>query len=240
MLHLLRKQIILFFVLAFSGQIVHAQFEPNRSNHDNLPYYFGMSISYNHSYLHPNGKHNKFLQDDSVLVAEPGASGGIGLGLLATMRLNSRFSLRLNPQLIIGGSKYFTYNLSNPGPGEYPTETKTLPSTIVSFPVQVKFNSDRIGNFRTFLMAGVKYDIDLASNSAARNADDLVKLKRSDFGYEAGIGFNFFLPFVTFSPELKISNGITNVHSRDANLKYSSALDRLNSRMIVFSIILED
>lgn len=240
MLHLLRKQIISILILTFISQIIHAQFEPNRPNHDEMPYYFGMSISYNHSYLHANGKHSKFLQDDSVLVAEPGASGGIGLGLLATMRLNARFSLRLNPQLIIGGSKYFTYNLSKPGPGEYPTETKTLPSTIVSFPVQIKFNSDRIGNFRTFLMAGIKYDIDLASNSAARNADDLVKLKSSDFGYEAGIGFNFFLPFVTFSPELKISNGITNVHSRDPNLKYSSALDKLNSRMIVFSIILED
>ncbi len=160
MLHLLRKQIIPILILTFSCQVALAQFEPNRPNHDDLPYYFGMSISYNHTYLHPNGRHPKFLQDDSVLVAEPGSSGGIGLGLLATMRLNSRFSLRLNPQLIIGGSKYFTYNLSKPGPGEYPTETKTLPSTIVSFPVQIKFNSDRIGNFRTFLMAGIKYDID--------------------------------------------------------------------------------
>lgn len=240
MLHLLRKQIVLLSISTCLSIIAQAQIEPNRPNHDQMPYYFGMSISYNHSYLHPSGKHNRFLQDDSVLVAEPGASGGIGLGLLATMRLSSRFSVRVNPQLIIGGSKYFTYNLSKPGPGEYPSETKTLPSTIVSFPVQVKFNSDRIGNFRTFLMAGVKYDIDLASNSAARNADDLVKLKRSDLGFEAGIGFNFFLPFVTFSPELKISNGLTNVHSRDANLKYSSIFDKLNSRMIVFSIILED
>lgn len=213
--------------------------EMNRPNHDNYPYYFGMSISYNHSYLHPS-KHPKFLQDDSVLIAEPGSSGGIALGLLGTLQLSPRFHLRVNPQLIIGGAKYFAYSLSYPEFGGSTEEKKTLPSTIVSLPVQVKFNSDRIKNFRTYLMGGVKYDYDLASNSTARNAEDMVKLKKSDFGIEAGVGFNFYLPFVTFSPELKFANGLTNVHSRDATLKYSNILDKLQSRMIVFSIILED
>ncbi len=90
------------------------------------------------------------------------------------------------------------------------------------------------------MMGGVKYDIDLASNSQARNAEDLVKLNKNDFGIEAGIGFNFFFRFVTFSPEIKISNGLSNIHSRDVNLKFSNVLDKLHSRMIVFSIILED
>lgn len=215
--------------------------ELNRPNHDQYPYYFGMSISYNHSYLHPS-KHPTFLQNDSVLSVEPGSSGGIALGLLGTLQLSPRFSVRANPQLIIGGAKYFSYDLKYPDAsyGESGTVKKTLPSTIVSFPFQVKFNSDRIGNFRTYLLGGVKMDMDLASNSAARNAEDLVKLKKNDFGIEAGIGFNFYFPFVTFSPELKISNGLSNIHSRDANLKFSNVLDKLQSRMIVFSIMLED
>ncbi len=229
--------LIVFFIFSISA---NAQFRDlNRPNHDDWPYYFGMSISYNHSYLHPS-KHPKFLQDDTVLVVEPGSSGGIALGLLATYQLSPRFSLRANPQLIIGGAKYFTYSLKYPESGSSNTEKKILPSTIVSFPFQVKFNSDRINNFRTYLLAGVKYDMDLASNSSARNAEDLVKLKKNDYGVEAGIGFNFYFPFVTFSPELKFSNGLSNVHSRDANLKYSNTLDKLQSRMIVFSIILED
>lgn len=234
------KQLLLLMVLLASVYTSFSQYkELNRPNHDGWQYYFGMSISYNHSYLHPS-KHPKFLQDDSVLVAEPGSSGGIALGLLATLQLSPRFALRANPQLIIGGAKYFNYSLSYPNALEQPIEKKTLPSTIVSFPFQVKFNSDRINNFRTYLLAGVKYDMDLASNSQARNAEDLVKLKKTDVGFEAGIGFNFYLPFVTFSPELKISNGLTNIHSRDPDLKYSNVLDKLQSRMVVFSIILED
>jgi hypothetical protein len=236
----LKQSFVLVAITIASSNSVFCQYkEEYRPNHDNWPYYFGMSISYNHSSLHPS-KHPLFLQNDSVLSVEPGSSGGIALGLVGTLQLSPRFSLRANPQLIIGGAKYFTYSLKYPTATERFIEKKTLPSTIVSFPLQVKFNSDRIGNFRTYLMGGVKYDMDLASNSSARNAEDLVKLNKNDYGIEAGIGFNFFFPFVTFSPELKISNGLSNIHSRDASLKYSNVLDKLQSRMIVFSIILED
>jgi hypothetical protein len=237
---LFRTAIILSFVTAFvSSSAFGQEREQNRPNHDDWPYYFGLSISYNSSTLHPS-KHPTFLQNDSVLSVEPGSSGGIALGLVGTLQISPRFSFRANPQLIIGGAKYFTYSLKYPTYDEKAIEKKTLPSTIVSFPFQLKFNSDRIGNFRTYLLGGVKYDMDLASNSQARNAEDLVKLNKNDFGIEAGVGFNFFFKYVTFSPELKISNGLSNIHSRDPNLKYSNVLDKLQSRMIVFSIILED
>lgn len=240
MLHLLRKQIVALPVLLLYYLGASAQrTELNRPDHDNLPYYFGLSFSYNGSSLHPT-KDIHFLQNDSVLAVEPGNSGGIALGLLGTLRLSNRFQLRTNPQLIVGASKFLTYSLKYPTFDEAAIVTKTLPTTIVSFPLQLKFNSDRIDNFRVYMMGGLKADIDLASNSAARNADNLIKLKKYDYGWEAGVGFNFFLPFVTVSPELKVSNGFTNIHSRDPALKYSSVLDKLQSRMIVFSILLEE
>lgn len=234
----MRKQLLIITVLLSFALTPFAQKQINRPEHDDLPYYFGLSLSYNSSYLHPE-KHPMFLQNDSVLSVDPGASGGLALGLVATIKMTNRFQFRFNPQLILGGAKFFTYQLKYPTPLEPEFQKKTIPSTIVSFPFQVKFNSDRIDNFRVYMLGGLKYDMDLASNSSARNAEDLVKLKKSDLGYEAGIGFNFFLPVVTISPELKISNGLSNVHARDANLKYSNILDKLQSRMIVFSIILE-
>lgn len=242
MLHLLRKQIVLAVTCLFVASLANAQSsikDLNRPDHDDLPYYFGLSFSYNSSSLHPT-KSPRFLQNDSVLEVEPGSSGGIALGLLGTLKLTDRFQLRFNPQLIVGGSKFFTYHLKYPTVDEAPYVTKTLPSTIVSFPLQVKFNSDRINNFRVYMFGGLKADIDLASNSAARNAEDLVKLKKYDYGYEAGVGFNIFLPFVTLTPELKVSNGLTNIHARDPNLKFSSVMDKLQSRMVVFSILLEE
>ncbi|HWB90268.1 MAG TPA: hypothetical protein VG605_00390, partial [Puia sp.] len=77
------------------------------------------------------------------------------------------------------------------------------------------------------------------SNSSARKAQDLVKLSPSDLSVEGGIGFQFYFPVFILSPELKISEGIKNVHSRDPSLQYSNVIDKLKTRMVVFSLIFE-
>jgi hypothetical protein len=100
--------------------------------------------------------------------------------------------------------------------------TKQVESILLGFPIHIKLRSDRINNFRVYMFAGGKFEYDLASNSTARRAEDLVKLKSIDLGVEAGIGFNFYFPVFILSPEIKISNGLKNIHSRDANLKFSS------------------
>ncbi|MCK9403870.1 MAG: PorT family protein [Chitinophagaceae bacterium] len=238
--YLLRKQVVLLIIILLScTSQLHAQKELYRRNHDDLVYYFGLSLGYNYSYLHL-AKSPLFLQNDSIMSAEPGSSGGIAMGLLATARLSNHFQVRCNPSLIIGGSKYIAYTLSKTKPGEADFQIQSLPSTLVSFPFQLKFNSDRIGNFRTYMLGGIKFDMDLSSNSAARNIDDIIKLKRNDFGFELGMGFNFYLPFVTISPEIKISNGLSNIHQQDPNLKYSNVLGQILSRMVVFSVHFED
>lgn len=222
-------------------QISNAQFsrvEQNQPDHDVKPYYFGITLGANlasfKTHLHP-----RFLQDDSVMVAEPVNSGGLALGLSATARLSNRFQLRFNPQLMFMERNLF-YKLKFPDPIEGTTDvTKKVESVIFSFPFQIKFQSDRIGNFRVYTLAGFKADIDLASNARAKRAEELVKIEKYDFGPEFGIGFNFFFPSFIFSPEIKISNGIRNIHGRDENLKYSSVFDKIQSRMIVFSIHLE-
>lgn len=223
---------MLFFISGFS------QREINRENHDNLPYYFGIYLAYNNTFLHPT-KDMRFLQNDSILTAEPGASGGVALGFLSTFKLSDHWEFRLNPNLIIGGARYFTYTLNNPAPGEGSTEKKTLPSAVFSFPAQFKFNSDRIDNFRVYMLFDAYVASDLMANSGNRNAQDLIKLKKNDFGLETGIGFNFYLKFVTLSPEIKFTYGLANLHDRDPDLKYSSVFDKLQNRMITFSLNIE-
>ncbi len=238
--YLLRKKMILILIPAvvFFGTSNAQIKELNRENHDNLPYYFGIYLAYNNSYLHPT-KDEKFLMDDSVLTAEPGASGGVALGFLATFKLTQRWEFRLNPSLIIGGARFFTYTLKNPMPGESLVEKKTLPSAIFTFPAQFKFNSDRINNFRIYMMFDAYAASDLMANAGSRNAEDLIKLKKNDFGVETAIGFNFYLKFVTLSPELKFTYGLSNHHARDPDLKFSSVFDKLQSRMITLSLNIE-
>ncbi|HSC53164.1 MAG TPA: outer membrane beta-barrel protein [Phnomibacter sp.] len=209
-----------------------------REERENDPFYFGLSLGYASAYLHPS-KHPYFLENDSILLADPGKSPGYSLRLIATARLSKRFEIRANPGLILGLERSFTYKLGSRQLYEDEVVVQKIQSNIATFPFHVKLNSDRIQNFKVYMLAGIKYDIDLASNAKATHAEDMVKLKGNDFGAEFGIGFNFFLPFVTVSPELKFSNGFSNVHSRDANLKYSAVFDQLKSRMVFFTIHLE-
>lgn len=234
--HLLRKQIILFIILIVNFTSVFSQVEINRQERDELPYFFGLTLGYNTSFLAPR-KSPRFLADDSILVAEPSSSKGIALGLHATLKLGNHFNLKFNPQLILGGVRNFKFKLKD-GLSEEAVD-QTLPTTLLSFPLSFKFNSDRIDNFRTYLLFGAKFDIDLSASSAERNKDNYLKLAQYDYGAEAGIGFNLYLKYFTLSPEIKVSYGLNNILNRDPSNKYSAVFSSLQTRMIMFSLHFE-
>jgi hypothetical protein len=235
------KRLVTAMILLIASQQVSAQYrELNLPNHDDKKYYLGIGLVYNNSRFGVS-HHPQFLGSDSVMVVEPENTGGFGLAGMHTYRLSPRFEIRaIFPQLLFS-YKNLTYHLKYPDPSkeEQPISTKRVESILLGLPVHLKFRSDRINNFRVYMFGGFKVEYDLASNSTARRAEDLVKLTKIDYGVEAGIGFNFYFPVFILSPEIKISNGLSNIHSRDANLKYSNVIDRLNSRMIVFSLIFE-
>ncbi len=234
----LRTELCLLFGLMILAQTCPAQRkEQFLYDHDSQPIYFGITLGINlarfQTELHP-----RFLQDDSVYVAEPTNSGGFTLGLSATARLSNRFQFRFNPQLMFI-ERNIHYLLKYPDLDGNTNVTKKVESVIMTFPFQIKFQSDRIDNFRVYMLAGFKADIDMASNARAKRAEDLVKIEKNDYGPELGLGFNFFFESVIVSPEIKISNGIRNIHSRDPNLIFSSVFDKIQSRMIVITIHLE-
>lgn len=245
--NLLRKKrnrfarLILLSVFLIATSCAWAQeVELNLPNHDDKNYYLGIALIYNNSRFQLE-QHPTFLASDTVLSVNPENIGGFGLAGIHTFRISPRFEVRaVFPQLLFS-YKNLTYHLKYPDGSldETPVLTKKVESILLGLPIHIKFRSDRIGNFRVYMFGGAKVEYDLASNSSARRAEDLVKLNKYDFGVEGGIGFNFYFPVFILSPEIKVSNGIFNTHSRDPNLKFSNTIDRLNSRMIVFSLIFE-
>jgi len=228
-------------ILCISHFTLKAQeIELNLPDHDDKKYYLGIALIYNNSRFQLE-QHPRFLNSDTVLSINPLNTGGFGLAGIHTYRLSPRFEIRaVFPQLLFS-YKNLTYHLKYPNWSmeEDSIMTKRVESILIGLPVHIKFRSDRIGNFRVYMFAGGKFEYDLASNSTARRAEDLVKLKKYDLGVELGIGFNFYFPVFILSPEIKFSNGVINTHARDENLKFSNTIDRLNSRMIVFSLIFE-
>jgi hypothetical protein len=233
----MKNRFLFFCLLILSALSSFAQKEIYREDQDHKPYYFGLSLSAVYSRFQIE-HHPSFLAQDTILVAEPVNTPGISLRLVAALNLSERFELRFNPGLIFTDRPIF-YKLKYPDYDLGTDVKKSVESIITSFPVSLKFKSDRIGNFRVYMLGGGKVDMDLASNAQKRKADDQVRIKKMSYGVEGGIGFNFYRKSVTISPEIKISNGLNNLHDRNENLNYSRVLDRIQSRMIIFTLHLE-
>ena len=87
------------------------------------------------------------------------------------------------------------------------TTIKPIESTYVEFPLLLKLKSARLNNFSAYLLAGGKYNIDLASNEKVDNdkseEDIVIKFKRTTFAYDIGVGADFYLMYFKFGIEAK-------------------------------------
>ena len=227
-----------------------AQFNQYRLNHDRDPYYFGLSVGYNNSMLQTT-RSKEFLNQPAFVRIEPKGSHGLEFGLLATARVYKRLEARIAPKLIIGGAKSLSYYYEPSYIADKPAiqsnpEIIRLPATLVSTPLHLKLSSDRINNFKMYIFAGPKYDINLSSNSdeykKARQLDlyPPPQIRSIQVGYEFGAGFSIYLPFTVVSPEIKIGNYLQNSHVSDPTNPYSNVIDRMNTRMIQFSLNFEE
>jgi hypothetical protein len=245
MQYLLRRKKIIAIAVLFFPLIGFAQLrqEVNQEDHDDKRIRFGITLGANRSHF-AFTHHPVFLNQvpiDSISVIESVNSTGVSLAWLVNIRLGQHFDLRTYPVNLTFTERNFLYNLNfpdKPAGEDFITEKKTQ-SISLSIPVQVKFSSDRINNFKVYMIGGGKVEYDLASNAGARKAEEQVKLKKFDYAVEVGLGFHFYFPMFVLTPEVKMGWGLGNLHSRDVNLKYSSTIDQINSRSVFFSLTVE-
>ena len=243
MQHLLRNKInFICIIFAFVPACGFAQrgYEINLPDHDDKQFHFGINLGINRSHYnithHPN-----FLSFDSVNVIESINSTGLNLAWLVNMRITEHIDIRLFPANLVFTEKAFQYKLRFPDKpaGEDSVTIKKVTGITLAFPLQFKYTSDRIENFKVYMMAGGKIEYDLAANSGKKNIDDALTLKKLDYGLEAAIGFHFYFPVFVLTPELKIGYGLRNVHDRNPKTKFSGNIDEINSRTLTFSLTVE-
>ncbi len=183
----------------------HAQFLRdglNLEEHDDKNFHFGIYLGGNSS--HYNITHSpRFLRFDSINVIESVNSTGINIGWLVNLRLSNHFDLRTYPVNLIFSEKAFEYTLKTPDKprGEDTITVKKVQGITLSFPLQLKFSSDRIANLKVFMMAGVRLDYDLAANAGKKTNDDILTLQGLDYGVDAAIGFHIYFPVFVLTPE---------------------------------------
>ena len=243
MQYLLRRKITIIFLGCFAlPSIAFTQtFENiNLEDHDEKSFHFGINVGMNRSHYRFT-HHPRFMQFDSVMVVESINSTGLNLAWLVNKRLGKHFDFRTYPLNLTFTEKAFEYHLKYPNrpAGEDTISLRKLQGITIALPLQIKFSSDRINNFKVYMLAGGKLEYDMASNKGAKNAEMLMKLKKFDYGIEAAIGFHLYFPVFVLTPELKLGWGLRNMHVRDADLKFSNVIDQINARTISFSLTVE-
>lgn len=204
--------------------------------HDQKPYYFGITFGMNFS-SYKIRYSESFVATDSFKVIQPNYGPGFNLGLMGNLRLSKFIDLRFVPSLAFAEKPMHIELMAADGTDS--VVDQAIESIYMHLPLQLKFKSDRIKNFRFYGLTGVKFDYDLAANARSRRKDEFLKVSAADFGYELGVGFEFYYPNFIFSPEVKISQGLGNQLFKDPNIPLSNAISGLSTRMIVISIHLE-
>lgn len=167
---------------------------------------------------------------------------GFTVGIVTNLRLTESLDLRFLPGMSFGERK-LTYNI----PAVYIEDEQTIvsenysiKSTLLDFPLLIKYKSRRMNNQRPYIIGGAAYRIDISKSGK----DEIVKLKPFSFSLEAGMGWDMYLQFFRLSTELKFSFGLDNIlddriTSNNINHTYSNAFSRLTSDMFILSFHFE-
>lgn len=230
--------VVLVAVIMLSGT-VEVKSQTARGNYNYLdfqlkPYYFGITLAANSS-NYRLFRSNEFVLNDSISSATALGGPGFNLGIVSNLKIGQYFDFRFLPTLSFS-ERNISYESTQRG---VRIPERRIESVFVEFPFHVRYKSAPYNDMRLFVIAGVKYAFDVASESRSRSADDLVKIAPNDFSIEYGAGIQFFFPYFIFSPEIKISRGIGNILLYDNDLRESRVLEKILSRTFTISLHFE-
>lgn len=221
--------------MGFSHVFAQAQVG-NYPNFDRKKWHFGFALGVNTADFHYRIALDS-ANTDSIIGINIKKQPGFNLGIIGSWDPHPVFHIRFVPSLSFQ-ERVFEYEYYKKG--EATLRQAHLESTFLDFPLLFKFRTKRIVNFAAYAITGLQYSLDLASQRDADQlpSDPIVKIKKHDFSYQVGGGFDFWLPYFKFGIELKLSNGIRNVTIPDGSF-YMGPIQSLRTKVWWFSLTFE-
>lgn len=209
----------------------------NLQNYDNRVIHFGFLLGVNLADFRI--KYNPdYFGVDTVLSIQSKRESGFNLGIISDLRLGEYFNVRFVPTLSFSARTLQYVILEN---NVIVPRDKQVESVFLDFPLLFKYKSERANNFRAYLIGGAKYSMDMASQKDVNSTlvkDILIKIDDSDMLIVFGIGFDLYLTYFKFSPEITYSFGLKNLIVQENNL-LTRPIDRLTSKIIQVSFNFE-
>jgi len=212
--------------------------------------HFGFALAYNKTDFKINTIKNSAFPDTLIGTTRYGmktiytkSDPGFALGIISDFRLHEYLRLRFTPNISFA-SRSLEYKLENAARDSTKLYKKSVESTFLIFPLELKLQSKRLDNFGAYVIVGGGYSMDLVSRKkgqavgGANQLDDAVQLKRDDFFYSGGAGVDFYLQYFKLGLEVKALMGTKNLIQPLNNI-FTNSINKVNSKMVIFSVTFE-
>jgi hypothetical protein len=237
-LHLHRQKIsfAVLFILCLAGtaqaqnQKIKAE---NKPGYDDKRVHYGFYLGMPFSKYHIEHSQAYVDQLGGGLAANAMTKPGFFPGLVLNVRLFEYLDARFLPGVGFYGRTIDFSSANNTGGSngnEDVFENATISSTVIELPLLLKYRAKRRGNFRMYMVGGVKASHDLGNRKDTQFGDRIHTVER-DLSIEYGVGLDIFYPYFKFAPELRFSHGLLN-QKADYASQYSDLIDRLTTRHV--------
>lgn len=230
---------LVIIILLFGGLNSSAQRNKRAQNliqYDFKKLHFGFTLGLNDLNFFIQ-KNTNTITNDTLRRLYSKSQKGFNLGIVSNLRLSKFTDLRFVPTLLFG-ERHLYYGFIDDQENNY-EHIKRIESTLIDFPIYIKYKSARYNNFRTYVIGGLKYSMDIASQDKIDDeGQEIVKLKKNDLMGEVGFGLDYYLEYFKFSPQIKLSYGLLNVLSKDESV-YTQSLNKLTTNGWMLSFTFE-
>ena len=209
----------------------------NLSNYDDRWFHPGMYVSFSAS---------RFVIEQSALyttnqnvTANAIYSPSLGVGFIGDARLGgpeSPFILRFAP-----GVNFLTRKVEFTPRGYAKPDsivTQEVTSTVVQFPIMLKYQSDRRRNSRMYMIAGIN-PVLTASNRRSDPLRNQLRALDSDLTLEYGVGLDLFYPLFKLAPEIRFSHGLKNLLVPHNDI-FSNSLQSISTNSVTLYINIQN
>ena len=229
---------MLLTLLLVSASAVQAQkktrwVKKNNPNYDEKKLTYGFLIG-----LHTTAYQIKYSDPfvtqsfDTVSAVLPEWSPGFSLGFIVNYRLAEFLDIRLTPEVAFYEHKLkYVYT-------DETSQEQLVETTMVEFPILLKYRSARRGNVRMYMIGGVKPGFEASGKKDIQTVTSGLEVKGTNLSLEAGFGFDLYYPLFKFSPEIRFSRGIANILSNTTNV-YGQPLSRVNTNTITVYLLFQ-
>ena len=229
-----------YLVLGFClmGSILFAQKQTvkNQPYGDHKLYHFGITVGMNFQDMILTNSGITTDDGEAWFATIPNYSPGFTVGLIADLFLNPYMNLRFTPSLSFGDK---AFEFVEPNLNE--RFKANVRSNYLMAPLDLKFRSMRLNNYRPYIITGAYAALDLGIKK-----DEPLLLKPMNYGITIGLGCDFYLPIIKVAPEIRFCFGLKNMVEKNRTdltdyslMKYSDAITKGVPRMFIITFNFE-